>query len=280
MSSVRSSFDRAAYDRAFAKVQAHIRAGDCYQVNLTQRFSARVRGDSWAAYERLRIANPAPFSAYLNYPFGQVLSSSPERFLRVHGQNVLTQPIKGTRRRGFNPADDAALAAELRSSGKDRAENVMIVDLLRNDLGKNCAPGSVKTTKLFEVESFANVHHLVSSVEGEPLAGRHAVDLLRGCFPGGSITGAPKIRAMQIIEECEPQRRSVYCGAIGYIGFDGAMDTNIAIRTLVRCGDSIHAWAGGGIVADSDVDAEYQECFDKASGLLAVLSEASVSVAS
>jgi para-aminobenzoate synthetase component 1 len=153
------------------------------------------------------------------------------------------------------------------------------VDLLRNDLGKNCAPGSVRVTSLFDVESFSNVHHLVSTVEGKLASGRHAVDLLRGSFPGGSITGAPKLRAMQIIEECEPQRRSVYCGAIGYIGFDGAMDTNIAIRTLLLSGGSIHAWAGSGIVADSDADLEFQECLDKASGLLGVLAASSISAA-
>src|SRR5690606_5942516 len=157
----------------------------------------------------------------------------------------------------------AALADELRESAKDRAENVMIVDLLRNDLGKACVPGSVRATKLFDVESFANVHHLVSTVEGRLAADRHALDLLRGAFPGGSITGAPKVRAMEIIESLEPQRRGVYCGAIGYAGFDGSMDTNIAIRTLVQRGGRIYAWAGGGIVADSEVESEYQESLTK-----------------
>jgi para-aminobenzoate synthetase component 1 len=279
LSQVRSNLDRQAYDLAFEKIKTHIRDGDCYQVNLTQRFTAPVVGSGWSAYERLRAGSPAPYSAFLNLPFGQILSSSPERFIKVRDGRVLTQPIKGTRPRGSTPAADAALIGELRSSRKDRAENVMIVDLLRNDLGKNCAPGSVKVTNLFDVESFANVHHLVSSVEGELAAGKHAIDVLRGSFPGGSITGAPKVRAMQIIEECEPHRRSIYCGAIGYIGFDGAMDTSIAIRTLLRSGDSIHAWAGGGIVADSDADLEFQESLDKASGLLAVLAESSISAA-
>jgi para-aminobenzoate synthetase component 1 len=155
---------------------------------------------------------------------------------------------------------------------KDRAENVMIVDLLRNDLGKCCVPGSVRATKLFDVESFASVHQLVSTVEGQLAPGKHALDLLGACFPGGSITGAPKVAAMQVIEQVEPQRRSVYCGAIGYVGFDGNMDTNIAIRTLVQRGDRVFTWAGGGIVADSNVDAEYQESFDKAAAMLAVLS--------
>jgi para-aminobenzoate synthetase component 1 len=277
---VRSNLDREAYNRAFAKIKAHIRAGDCYQVNLTQRFSAEVRGSAWNAYEHLRVTNPAPFSAYLNTPFGQILSSSPERFLRLRDGHVLTQPIKGTRPRGATARQDEVLVSELKASRKDRAENVMIVDLLRNDLGKNCAPGTIRATKLFDVETFTKVHHLVSTVEGVPAPGRHATDLLRGCFPGGSITGAPKLRAIQIIEACEPERRSVYCGAIGYIGFDGAMDTNIAIRTLVQCKDRLYAWAGGGIVADSDVDAEYQESLDKASGLLAVFDDLGISEAS
>ncbi|MGD8341270.1 MAG: aminodeoxychorismate synthase component I [Gammaproteobacteria bacterium] len=277
LDNVTCNLDRRAYDSAFNKIKAHIRDGDCYQVNLTQRFSAPVVGSSWDAYERLRTNNPAPYSAYLNFPVGQVLCSSPERFLGVRGGKVVTRPIKGTRPRGWDEESDRRLAEELRASEKDRAENVMIVDLLRNDLGRNCVGGSVQVTSLFDIETFANVHHLVSTVEGDLAPGRDALDVLRGSFPGGSITGAPKVRAMQIIEECEPQRRSVYCGAIGYLGFDGAMDTNIAIRTLLRRGETIHAWAGGGIVADSDADREYQECFDKASGLLSVLSESRIS---
>jgi para-aminobenzoate synthetase component 1 len=273
------NLDRQAYDDAFHKIKGHIRDGDCYQVNLTQRFTAHVVGSSWSAYERLRLENPAPYSAYLNLPFGQILSSSPERFLGVRDGRVVTQPIKGTRPRGATAERDRILSDELRASEKDRAENVMIVDLLRNDIGRNCIGGSVKVTSLYDVQTFANVHHLVSTVEGDLAPGRDALDVLRGSFPGGSITGAPKVRAMQIIEECEPQRRGIYCGAIGYIGFDGAMDTNIAIRTLLRRGESIHAWAGGGIVADSDADLEYQECLDKASGLLTVLAESRISAA-
>jgi para-aminobenzoate synthetase component 1 len=191
----------------------------------------------------------------------------------VTGDRVETKPIKGTRPRSADRARDRALADELRASPKDRAENVMIVDLLRNDLGKTCEPGSIRVSKLFDVESFASVHHLVSTVEGRLAPGKHALDLLEGCFPGGSITGAPKLRAMQIIEELEPQRRGVYCGCIGYVGYDGNLDLNIAIRTLVQHGDSIYAWAGGGVVADSDVDAEYQESLDKAAAMLAVLDE-------
>jgi para-aminobenzoate synthetase component 1 len=268
----RANLPRAAYAEAFRRVQEHIRRGDCYQVNLTQRFDAPADGDAWHAYLRLRAINPAPFAAYLDLPYGKIACSSPERFLQLRGDRVETKPIKGTRPRSGDPARDRALASELRLSMKDRAENVMIVDLLRNDLGKCCVPGSVRATKLFDVESFASVHQLVSTVEGQLAPGKHALDLLGACFPGGSITGAPKVAAMQVIEQVEPQRRSVYCGAIGYVGFDGNMDTNIAIRTLVQRGDRVFTWAGGGIVADSNVDAEYQESFDKAAAMLAVLS--------
>ena len=201
------------------------------------------------------------------------MSASPERFLKLERGRVETRPIKGTRPRAGHPRLDAELASELQASAKDRAENVMIVDLLRNDLSKNCELGSVKVTKLFEVESFATVHHLVSTVTGKLRQGRDALDLLRGCFPGGSITGAPKLRAMQIIEELEPQRRGVYCGAIGYIGCDGNMDLNIAIRTLVYAGGTIRFSAGGGIVADSRLEDEYQETFDKAAAMLKLLQQ-------
>jgi para-aminobenzoate synthetase component 1 len=269
-----ANLDRKAYAAAFHAVQEHIRRGDCYQVNLTQRFEAQADGDAWHAYLRLREINPAPFAAYLDLPDGKVVCSSPERFLRLMDGRVETKPIKGTRPRAQDPVRDRALAEELRTSAKDRAENVMIVDLLRNDLGKCCVPGSVRASKLFDVESFASVHQLVSTVEGELAPGQHALDLIAACFPGGSITGAPKVAAMKIIEELEPQRRSVYCGSIGYVGFDGNMDTNIAIRTLVQQGGRVFTWAGGGVVADSNVDAEYQECLDKAAAMLAVMNGA------
>jgi para-aminobenzoate synthetase component 1 len=271
---VQSNLDRSGYASAFARVQDHIWAGDCYQINLTQRFRARVQGDPWYAYLNLRRTNPAPYSAYLDLPFGQILSSSPERFLTLRGGYVETKPIKGTRPRSTDPARDLALAQSLRASEKDRAENVMIVDLLRNDLGKVCVPGSVRAHPLFSIESFASVHHLVSTISARLAPERHPVDLIRACFPGGSITGAPKLRAMQIIESLEPHRRSVYCGCIGYIGFDGGMDLNIAIRTLLRSGEWIYAWAGGGIVADSEVESEYQESLDKAAALLEILKPA------
>jgi para-aminobenzoate synthetase component I len=271
LSGATSNFSRESYAAAFRRVQDHIRRGDCYQVNLTQRFRARAEGDAWHAYLKLREINPAPFAAFLDFPDGRILSSSPELFLGVSGDRVETKPIKGTRPRATDRVRDRALADELRASVKDRAENVMIVDLLRNDLGKACVPGSVRVAKLFDVESFASVHHLVSTVEGRLAAGMHPLDLLAGAFPGGSITGAPKVRAMQIIEDLEPQRRGVYCGCIGYVGFDRGMQLNIAIRTLVQHGDYVYAWAGGGVVADSEVEAEYQETFDKAAALLAVL---------
>lgn len=272
-SAVQSSRTRESYGRAFRRIKQYINDGDCYQVNLAQRFQAQASGDAWLAYQALRVINPAPYSAYLATPYAHILSSSPERFLRVHRGEVQTKPIKGTRPRAGHPRLDAELAEALRVSEKDRAENVMIVDLLRNDLSKNCKWGSVKVPRLFEVESYATVHHLVSTVTGELRADHDAIDLLRGCFPGGSITGAPKLRAMEIIDEVERFRRGVYCGAIGYIGFDGGMDTNIAIRTITMSHGSVRFWAGGGIVADSEVESEYQESFDKARALLRLLAQ-------
>ena len=276
LSPVASNLTHDAYAGAFRRIRGYIHDGDCYQVNLAQRFAAAAAGDPWLAYQRLRIINPAPYSAYLNTPYAQILSASPERFLKVEGGRVETKPIKGTRPRAGHARLDAELVEALRASEKDRAENLMIVDLLRNDLSKSCAPGTVKVPKLFDVESYATVHHLVSTVTGELRADRDALDLLRGCFPGGSITGAPKLRAMQIIEELEPLRRGVYCGAIGYAGFDGNMDVNIAIRTLVHSHGTVRFWAGGGIVADSRLEDEYQETFDKAAAMLKLLEQSAV----
>ena len=269
-----SNLDEAGYRAAFERVQRYIRDGDCYQVNLARRFAVAAEGEPWTAYRSLRAANPSPFSAFLHTPAGHVLCNSPERFLRVREGAVETRPIKGTRPRDPEPGRDQALAEALRTSAKDRAENVMIVDLLRNDLGKSCVPGSVRVPELFRVESFPNVHHLVSTVAGRLAPDRDAVDLLRGCFPGGSITGAPKVRAMEIIEELEPHRRGVYCGAIGYLGYDGAMDSNIAIRTLVHNRGELRFWAGGGIVRDSECEAEFQETLDKATAMRRLIEEA------
>jgi para-aminobenzoate synthetase component 1 len=270
-SRLQPDLDAEAYTQAFRHIQRYIRDGDCYQVNLARRFTARFEGHPWAVYRRLREVSPAPFSAYLHTPYGSVLSVSPERFLEVRGTRVETRPIKGTRPRAEDPREDERLARDLVASAKDRAENIMIVDLLRNDLGKTCATGSVRVPRLLELQSFSNVHHLVSTVTGEMGEGQHPVDVLRGCFPGGSITGAPKVRAMEIIEALEPHRRSVYCGAIGYIGYDGGMDTSIAIRTLVCEGDTVHLWAGGGIVAESTLECEQQEIWDKARAMLNAL---------
>ncbi|CAH1385861.1 aminodeoxychorismate synthase component I [Candidatus Nitrotoga sp. M5] len=270
---IQSNFTRAGYKSAFDAIQRFLRAGDCYQVNLAQRYAARASGHALQAYLKLRRLSPAPYSAYLNFPHAQILCASPERFLQVQQGRVETNPIKGTRPRLKNRHEDAMMAQELALSDKDHAENLMIVDLLRNDLGKSCESGSVHVPKLFKLESFAQVHHLVSTVIGQLAPGRDALTLLQDCFPGGSVTGAPKQRAMQIIEQLEPHRRGVYCGAIGYIGFDGNMDSNITIRTLVFADGEIRFWAGGGIVADSDADAEYQETLDKAAAILKVLQQ-------
>ncbi|HLP97930.1 MAG TPA: aminodeoxychorismate synthase component I [Sideroxyarcus sp.] len=268
---VTSNFTAQSYREAFGRVHGYLHEGDCYQVNLAQRYAAQASGDAFEAYRELRRLSPAPYSAFLDWPQAQILCASPERFLQVTAGNVETRPIKGTRARSADAVEDKRLAEELRDHPKDRAENLMIVDLLRNDLGRSCIAGSVRTPKLFEVESFANVHHLVSTVQGKLQAGRDALDVLQDCFPGGSITGAPKQRAMEIIEQLEPNRRGIYCGAIGYIGFDGNMDSNIVIRTLVYSGGEIRCWAGGGLVADSRCEAEYQETLDKAAAMREVL---------
>ena len=261
-----SSLDARTYADCFARIQTYLRAGDCYQVNLAQCFQAPSSGDAWAAYCTLRRLSPAPFGAYINLPDLAILCNSPERFLHVHNRQVTPRPIKGTRPRSDNARHDAELAAQLQSSVKDRAENLMIVDLLRNDLSKTCE--NVEVPELFSLESYATVHHLVSTVTGHLRNENDCIDLLRGCLPGGSVTGAPKRRAMEIIDELEPVGRGIYCGAIGYIGFNGNMDTNIAIRTMVNDESGLRFWAGGGIVADSLCDAEYEECLTKASALM------------
>lgn len=270
---VKSNLSYEQYANAFQRIHNYIGNGDCYQVNFAQRFQIPCKGNPWLAYRQLRTINPAPFSAYLNLPFAQVLSASPERFLGVNNGHVVTQPIKGTRPRSAEPGADWMLGQSLLNSAKDRAENVMIVDLLRNDLSKNCALHSVKVPELYTLESFATVHHLVTTVTGRLEAGRDTLDLLRDCFPGGSITGAPKIRAMEIIEELEPQRRGIYCGSIAYLGFDGRMDSNIVIRTMTHTAGQMRFWAGGGITTGSTLDGEYQESFDKAAAMLELLNK-------
>ncbi|WP_119459280.1 aminodeoxychorismate synthase, component I [Rhodospirillaceae bacterium SYSU D60014] len=247
----------------------YIYAGDIYQANLTQRFRTELPPDAdpFALYCALRRRNPAPFAAYLGFGEVVIASASPERFLQLRDGRVETRPIKGTRPRGRTPDEDRALAAELSESAKDRAENLMIVDLLRNDLSRVCRDHSVQVPALFALESYATVHHLVSVVTGELRDGMGPVDLLRATFPGGSITGAPKIRAMEIIAELEPTRRGPYCGSIGYIGFDGSMDTSITIRTYSIKDRVVTFQVGGGIVADSDPVAEYDESLTKARAL-------------
>lgn len=264
-----ANMSRQGYAARFGAIQEYLRAGDCYQINLTQRFSADYHGDEWQAYCQLSARNGGPFSAFLRLPQACLLSFSPERFLLLDGNAVSTKPIKGTRPRGKNPAEDQALAGELQGAEKDRAENLMIVDLLRNDIGKVCQAGSVTVPALFAIESFPAVHHLVSTVTGTLQAGYSATTLLRACFPGGSITGAPKIRAMEIIDELEPHRRNGYCGSIGYISAHGRMDTSITIRTIIAEAGKFYLWAGGGIVADSDLESEYAEIFHKLGKIIA-----------
>jgi para-aminobenzoate synthetase component 1 len=271
--SLDSTFTRAGYEAAVRRALAYIRAGDIYQVNLSQRFQAPCHADPFDVYLSLRAQSPAPFGAYFHYPGFAVLSSSPERFLRYRPRDRLieTRPIKGTRPRGSDAEADRALARELLHSEKDRAENVMIVDLERNDLGKVAEAGSVRVTGLFELETYATVHHLVSTVQARLRNDRDVVDLLRATFPGGSVTGAPKIRAMEIIDELEPVTRGVYTGAIGYLAFSGAIDLNIAIRTMVIKERTASFHVGGGIVADSEPALEFEETLHKGAAMARVL---------
>ncbi|MFH1189254.1 MAG: aminodeoxychorismate synthase component I [Candidatus Omnitrophota bacterium] len=266
-----SNFSKSSYAAAVNAAKEYIRKGDIYQVNISQRFKARLSGDPLDLYARLRQYSPAPFASFLNFNDTAILSSSPERFLLKSGSYIETRPIKGTRPRGGTSARDEALEAELKNSAKDMAEHIMIVDLERNDLGRICEYGSVRPTETAVVEKYANVFHLVSTVAGELKYGVDAIDCLVAAFPGGSITGAPKIRSMEIIDELEGVRRSAYTGTIGYIGFDGNMDTSIVIRTFIVKGKDIYLQVGGGIVADSDPDEEYEETLDKAAGAMQAL---------
>ncbi|TXH90013.1 MAG: aminodeoxychorismate synthase component I [Pseudomonas sp.] len=272
LASFRADVSQEKYRQAIERIQAYIQAGDCYQVNFAQRFQAPCQGDAWNAYCALRAACPTPFAGFQALENGgALLSFSPERFLQVSQERVETRPIKGTRPRGNTPEEDAASARALLESAKDRAENLMIVDLLRNDLGRSCRTGSVRVPELFALESYPNVHHLVSAVTGELASGKDALDLIAGCFPGGSITGAPKIRAMQIIDELEPTRRALYCGSLLYLDVRGELDSSIAIRSLLVKDGTVSCWGGGGIVADSEWQAEYQESITKVKVLLQTL---------
>ncbi|HEV2671680.1 MAG TPA: aminodeoxychorismate synthase component I [Gemmatimonadales bacterium] len=269
----RSNVGRTGFEAAVSRIRDYIAAGDVYQVNLAQRFRAPFAGSPLGLYRRLRARNPAPFGAFLEFAGASIASISPERFLRLdpRTRTAEARPIKGTRPRGITPDKDVALARELLASEKDRAENVMIVDLLRNDLGKVCRTGSVEVPKLFALESHPTVHHLVSTVTGVLRDGADGFDLLRAAFPGGSVTGAPKIRAMQIIAELERAPRGVYCGAIGYVSTTGAMDFNIPIRTIVLRDGNATFHAGAGIVWDSEPAAEYQETLVKARTMIEAL---------
>jgi len=268
---VSAAVTKADYLQAIARIKDYIAAGDVYQVNLTQRFEAPLAVHPYALYLKLRQRSPAPFSCYLNLDSLQVVSSSPERFLRISDGHIETRPIKGTRPRGKNPVEDERLRVELATSEKDRAELLMIVDLERNDLGRVCEPGTIGVEELFRVETHPTVHHLVANVSGKLRAGCDVVDCIRATLPGGSITGAPKIRAMQIIDELEKTRRGVYTGAVGYIGFDGGCDLNIAIRTIICAHGRAYYHVGGGIVWDSEPEAEYQETLDKGAAMRAAL---------
>ena len=265
-----SNFSRDAYEKAVSKVVDYILAGDVFQANLTQCFSAVIPEafDSFALFRKLRVKNPATFAAYLDYGDVQIASSSPERLIKSDGLMVEARPIKGTRRRDQNLARDSELISELQASRKDRAENVMIVDLLRNDISRIAKLGTVRVPVLCGLESYANVHHLVSVVTGELREGTDTADLLGAIFPGGSITGAPKIRAMEIIAELEGQARGVYCGSIGYFGFNGTCDFNIAIRTALFSNGKAYVQGGGGITARSQPTAEYEESLTKVNRIM------------
>ncbi|MBU1037531.1 MAG: aminodeoxychorismate synthase component I, partial [Candidatus Omnitrophica bacterium] len=268
---LKSNFTKRSYIDAVRTAKRYIKKGDIYQVNISQRFKAKLSGDPFDLYARLRRCSPAPFASYLNFNDVAILSSSPERFLLKRGDYIETRPIKGTRPRGASPSLDAALETELKHSAKDMAEHIMIVDLERNDLGRICKYGSIRPTESVVIEKYANVSHLVSTVAGTLKKGKDPVDCLIAAFPGGSITGAPKIRSMEIIDELESVKRSVYTGAIGYIGFDGNMDTSIVIRAFIAKGNDIYFQVGGGIVADSDPEKEYEETLHKAAGAMQAL---------
>ena len=270
----KSNMNSGDYHDAFLKVKRYILEGDCYQINLAMQFEASYEGDPWEAYKKLRTISASPFSAYIQEsPDTGILCLSPERFLSFDRGNIKTSPIKGTRPRKSDPSEDDIQRMDLLHSEKDRAENLMIVDLLRNDLGKVCIPGSINAESLFEVKTYSTVHHLVSTISGRLQEDNNIFDLIYGCFPGGSITGAPKRRAMEIINELEPSPRSAYCGSVMYFSANGRMDSNIAIRTLKYTEGRIACWGGGGIVADSIWEEEYQEIYDKIGPFLKGLNE-------
>ena len=266
-SNIKSLLNFEAYDLMVNKILSFIKEGDVYQINISNKYIVSCEGNSWTGYKKLREINRAPFMAYFHFDDFDILCGSPERFIQSHSKRVETRPIKGTEPRDINPIKDKENAEKLLASEKDRAENLMIVDLLRNDLSKNCIPGSVNVKALCELKSYSNVHHLESIIEGVLKPHSTLTKLLKDCFPGGSITGTPKKRSMEIISDLEPHRRDIYCGSIGYIGFNHNMDTNIAIRTLVRKDNNIHFYSGGGIVAQSNSKNEFDEISFKASNI-------------
>ncbi len=268
---LKSNFSREGYLKAVATAREYICAGDIFQVNLSQRFEAGLPCPPYELYKRLRNINPAPFASYFNFDGLCIAGASPERFLQVRGDRVETRPIKGTRPRGKSPEEDRALARALLASAKDRAENTMIVDLERNDIGRVCRYGTVKVTELAVLETYPTVFHLTSTVAGRLSEGKDRVDLLKAAFPGGSITGAPKVRAMEIIDELEPTRRSIYTGSLGYLSFGGDMDLDIVIRTMIIKDRQVYFQVGGGIVYDSEPEAEYAETLDKGRALIQAL---------
>jgi para-aminobenzoate synthetase component 1 len=268
---LKANISKEEYLKTVEIAREYIMAGDIFQVNLSQRFEADFNYEPYELYKKLRTLNPAPFASYLNFDEVSVVSTSPERFLKVEGDWVETRPIKGTRPRGKSSEEDKALASELLISIKDRAENIMIVDLERNDIGRVCRYGTVEVTELAALETYPTVFHMTSTVKGRLREGKSRIDLLKATFPGGSITGAPKVRAMEIIDELEPVRRSVYTGSIGYLSFSGEMDLNIAIRTFLIKDGKAYFQVGGGIVYDSEPEAEYKETLDKARALVQAL---------
>lgn len=263
-----ANFKKLDYLEGIEQVRRYIKSGDIYQANLTQRFQGEIEVSSYELYRDLRRNSPAPFGAFLNFGDVDILSNSPERFIQVRDKTVETRPIKGTRPRGKTFKEDEALKLELLNSEKDRAELLMIVDLERNDLGRVCEIGTVEVPELFELEEYTNVHHLVATVKGKLREDNDLIDLIKATFPGGSITGAPKIRAMEIIDELEPTKRSVYTGSIGYFGFDDSLDLNIAIRTIIKKENKIYFQVGGGITWDSNPEEEYEETLHKAESIM------------
>ena len=266
-----SNFTKNGFENAVRKVQDYIRQGDIYQANLTQRFNGKTTLSSYELYRDLRRFSPAPFGAFLNFEDCHILSNSPERFIKCVDRKIETRPIKGTRPRGKDKEEDLKLQEELKNSEKDRAELLMIVDLERNDIGRISKIGTVNVPELFVIEPYANVNHLVATVVGELDDNKDCIDVIKATFPGGSITGAPKIRSMEIIDELEPTQRNVYTGSIGYIGFNGDMDLNIAIRTIIKKDENVYFQVGGGMTWDSKPEDEYQETLDKAKSIMKAL---------